>query len=125
MRLLYLALTGVVLTAAVGDEWIAALGGTTTRDAKGQITGLSFRSTWIQDLDLKPIANMPALRTLDLSHTRITDIGFQQLKSVASVEDVNLYYTEQIGDGALVVMKNWKKLKRLNLRGTKVTDLGV
>lgn len=125
MRAICIGLLAVGLTAAVGDDWIAALGGTAARDAKGQITGLNFRSTWIQDLDLKPIAAMPSLRTLDLSHTRVTDIGFQQLKSVANVEDVNLYYAEQIGDGALVVMKSWKKLKRLNLRGTKVTDLGV
>lgn len=125
MRLLVCGLVGAALWAAIGDDWIGRLGGTATKNARGEVVALSFRSTWIDDADLKPIAQMAALRSLDLSHTRITDIGFQQLKNVASVEDVNLYYAEQIGDGALVVMKNWKKLKRLNLRGTKVTDLGV
>lgn len=125
MRIIALLCTGAALWAAIGDDWISRLGGTMQKNARGEVVALSFRSTWIDDADLKPIAAMNALRSLDLSHTRITDIGFQQLKTVASVEDVNLYYAEQIGDGALVVMKNWKKLKRLNLRGTKVTDLGV
>lgn len=125
MRVLACLMAGVALWAAAGDDWIARLGGVATKNARGEIVSLSLRSSWIDDADLKPIAAMAALRSLDLSHTRITDIGFQQLKNVASVEDVNLYYAEQIGDGALVVMKNWKKLKRLNLRGTKVTDLGV
>jgi len=95
------------------------------RDARGQITSVSFRSGWIGDGDLKPLSKLPALRVLDLSHTRITDIAFQDVKNLMSVEDVNLYYSESVGDGALVIMKNWKKLRSLNLRGTKVTDLGV
>jgi Leucine-rich repeat (LRR) protein len=113
-----LAAAAVVLAAAIVPEAV-------TRNKAGQITALSFRSTWIGDEDLGEIAANQALTSLDLSHTRITDIGFQKLKNLPAVEDLNLYYAEQIGDGTLVILKGWKKLKHLNLRGTKVTDLGV
>lgn len=115
----------IALIAATGDDWIARLGGAATRNARGEITALNFRSSWLEDSDLRSIGAIGTLQKLDLSHTRVTDLGFPALKDLANVEEMNLYYTEQIGDGALVVMRNWKKLKRLNLRGTKVTDLGV
>lgn len=119
------AVLPLIASAAGSDDWIARTGATVTRDARGQITAVSFRSSWIGDGDLKPLRTLPALRVVDLSHTRITDIAFQDVKALAPVEEVNLYYAEQVGDGALVILKGWKNLKRLNLRGTKVTDLGV
>src|SRR5690606_16558527 len=100
------------------------LGGEAEREG-GAIVGLNFRSTWIEDEDLRDVARVKTLRRLDLSHTRITDLGFPALKELQNVEDLNLYFAEQIGDGALAVARGWTKLKRLNLRGTKVTDLGV
>ena len=88
-------------------------------------TEVNLRSSWIADADLAAIAKDAAVTVLDLSHTRITDVGFRELKALRNVERVELFYAEQIGDGALVVMKDWPKLRRLNVRGTKVTDAGV
>ncbi|MCS7023627.1 MAG: hypothetical protein NZV14_02415 [Bryobacteraceae bacterium] len=116
---------GALALEAVGEDWIIRLGGTLERGPRGEVVALSFRSSWIEDSDLQPVARIGSLRRLDLSHTRVTDVGFQQLKNMPAMEEVNLYFAEQIGDGALVVMKNWKRLKRVNLRGTKVTDLGL
>jgi internalin A len=44
------------------------------------------------------------------------------LKSAPAIEELNLYFAEQITDEGASVVKNWKHLKRLNLRGTKITD---
>ena len=84
-----------------------------------------LRSQWTEDYQLRALGPLAKLTTLDLSHTRLTDIGFRELRGAENVERVNLYYAENVGDGALVVMKNWRQLRELNLRGTKVTDLGV
>ena len=79
-----------------------------------------FRASWVTDSDLERVAAMPDLQRIDLSHTRITDIGFEHLKKLQKVQSVNLYYAEQIGDGALAAMKNWRQLRELNLRGRKL-----
>ena len=41
---------------------------------------------------------------------------------VLAIADLNLYFAEQITDDGLSAVKGWKHLKRLNVRGTKVTD---
>jgi len=53
---------------------------------------------------------MPKLSKLDLSHTRITDRGFAQLKGLKNITELNLYYAELIGDGALAAMRGWTQL---------------
>ena len=101
---------------------IAGLGGRADRDAGGQITGLHLRASWVTDGDLLEIAKLPQLRRLDLSQTRITDQGMAYLKSATGLRDVNLAYAEKIGDPAHAVIKHWKSLQRLNLRGTLISD---
>jgi Leucine-rich repeat (LRR) protein len=110
---------------AVTTQWIQDHGGTAKTDAQGRIVEANFRGSWIHDSDLAYVATLRDLLRLDLSHTRITDPGFRDLKALPKVTELNLYYAEQIGDGALAIVKNWRTLKRLNLRGTKITDAGV
>ena len=43
-------------------------------------------------------------------------------QNAPAIEELNLYFAEQISDEGASVVKNWKHLKRLNLRGTKITD---
>jgi internalin A len=103
-------------------DWISEAGGSVTRDRNGHITGVDLRSSWVSDSDLPQLVEMPYLTQLDLSLTRITDHGLQQLKNAAGIEDLNLYYAEQVTDEGMAAVRGWKKLKRLNLRGTKITD---
>src|SRR5215218_1032071 len=105
--------------------WITNIGGTSTSDAQGHVTEASFRTSWIDDADLERVATLSDLRALDLSHTRITDLGFRSLKPLTKLQSLSLYYAEQFGDGALTIARGWKELKRLNVRGTKITDAGV
>jgi Leucine-rich repeat (LRR) protein len=93
-----------------------------TRDRAGRVTGVDLRASWVTDSDLARLVDLPYITHLDLSMTRITDHGLQQLKNAPAIVDLNLYYAEQITDEGMAALKNWKRLKRLNLRGTKITD---
>ncbi|MCA2964970.1 MAG: hypothetical protein INH40_13785 [Acidobacteriaceae bacterium] len=116
----------MLLLAVVGPmDWVKEVGGTATADAQGRIVALDLSRTWVNDSDLQRVGTFTELRTLDLSHTRVTDLGFVHLKKLRNVTAVNLYYAELVGDGACAVMKLWPKLQTLNMRGTKVTDTGV
>lgn len=116
-----------ILTAAGGVFTLAAasidsLGARVERDGNGQIVGVHLRASWITDGDLLELARLPQLQRLDLSRTRITDQGLAYLKTSMNLREVNLAYTEKIGDPAHAVVKQWKNLRRLNLRGTVIAD---
>jgi len=61
------------------------------------------------------------LTHLDLSLTRITDQGMQELKEPRRIVDLNLYYAEYVTDEACR-HQGWRKLKRLNVHGAKFSD---
>jgi Leucine-rich repeat (LRR) protein len=120
--LLALALTAGPMGAADAGNWIQAAGGSVIRDHGGRIVAVNLRASWVTDADLPDLARLADLSRLDLSLTRITDRGLQQLKTASNLTELNLYYAELITDQGLAVVKDLKKLKRLNVRGTKATD---
>jgi len=107
-----------------GDEtrWIEDAGGTAIRDAQGRITGIDFRASWVTDADLRKLTRLPALTYLNLSLTRITDQGMQEIKNLANITELNLRWAEYVTDEGLSALKNWKKLKVLDVHGTKASD---
>jgi internalin A len=108
---------------AAGDlSWVSETGGVVLRDKAGKITGVDLRSAWASDSDLQELAGIPGLKRVDLSLSRVSDHGLRELRAAPGIVDLNLYYAEQITDEGTSVVKGWKHLKRLNLRGTKVTD---
>jgi len=108
--------------AASGLDWVDGLGGRIDRDAGGEIIAVHLRGTWVSDTELLDLARLPKLERLDLSHTRITDEGLLHLKPARQIKDLNLYYAEQVTDQGITAIREWKTLKRLNLRGTRVSD---
>jgi hypothetical protein len=122
MMNLCLTLLMVFTLFTADQDWIEEAGGRVTRDRAGRRTGVDLRSSWVTDSDLALLAKLPHLAHLDLSLTRITDHGMQQLKNAPAIVELNLYYAEQITDEGMAAVKGWKRLKRLNLRGTKITD---
>ncbi len=116
----------LLLLAAVAEtdtaQWIVSQGGTVTRDGAGQIVAIDLSSSWINDSDLDKISHLPKLRKLDISHTKITDVGLEHLKSLREVTDLNLYYAEYVTESGIAHLRDWSKLERLNLRGTKVAS---
>ena len=83
---------------------------------------VDLRAAWVTDSDMPRLAHMADLRRLDLSLTRISDRGLRALKSAPAIEELNLYFAEQITDEGASAVRNFKRLKALNLRGTKITD---
>lgn len=122
-RLAWIALTAAGWLGATDSvQWIANAGGVASRDRNGKIVAVDLRASWATDSDLGDLAVLPFLSRLDLSLTRISDHGLQQLKNAPGITDLSLRYAELITDEGLVALKGWKHLKRLNLRGTKITD---
>lgn len=123
----FLFLLAASLSAATIDDtgWIESAGGTFTANASGHVTAINFRASWVTDADLRRLAKYPALSSLDLSLTRVTDQGMQELKSLPGIVDLNLRFAESVTDEGLSAIKNWKKLKRLVLHGTKVSDTAL
>jgi hypothetical protein len=115
------ALLLAALTAA-GNDWIASLEGKAETAPDGSIRALSFRRGWVSDADLDRIAQLDKLERLDLSETRVTDLGLLKLKELKNVRELNLFYAELVTDEGLATMRNWSKIERINARGTKVTD---
>jgi len=105
-----------------GTQWIEDAGGTALKDASGRITGVDLRASWVTDSDLRRLVLLPDLTTLDLSLTRITDQGMQELKNLTGIVDLNLYFAEYVTDEGMAAIKGWKHLKRLNVHGTKSSD---
>lgn len=103
-------------------DWVDGLGGKIERDAAGSVIAVNLRGTWVSDSELLDLAPLAKLERLDLSHTRITDEGMLYLKPATGIRDLNLYYAEQITDQGMSAIKGWKNLKRLNLRGTRISD---
>ena len=108
--------------AAAELGWVDSVGGTIVRNAEGHVTGVNLRGRWVTDVDLRELAQLPHLTHLDLSLTRVTDQGMLELKNAPGIVDLNLYYAELVTDEGMAAVKRWKKLKRLNVRGAKISD---
>lgn len=113
------------IDSAPDSAWIERAGGSVTRNATGQITGVNLRASWITDGDVRQFTALPALTSLDLSLTRITDQGMQELRGLANLTDLNLRWCEYVTDEGIAALKTWKKLKRLVLHGTKASDTSL
>jgi hypothetical protein len=105
--------------------WIQDAGGAVVRDTAGRITGVDLRATWVTDSDLRKLAQLPYLTHLDLSLTRITDQGMQELKNAPGIVDLSLHWAEYVTDEGVAAIKGWKKLKRLDIHGTKSSDTAL
>lgn len=126
MKSLLLLLTIFATSALAADlQWIDDLGGHVTKDSQGRVTGVSLRGTWVADADLRHLSELPNLSDLDLSLTHITDQGMSELRNLPGITDLNLYFAEYVTDEGLAAIKDWKKLRTLNLHGTKVSDTAL
>ena len=106
-------------------SWIEDAGGVAIRDSSGRITGVDFRASWVTDSDLSRLSSLQDLATLNLSLTRITDQGMQELRNLEGIVDLDLRFAEYVTDEGIAAIKNWKHLKRLNLHGTKASDTSL
>jgi Leucine-rich repeat (LRR) protein len=103
-------------------HWATKLGGRCEQDETGRIVGVDLRHAWVTDGDLRVIGDLEHLVKIDLSYTKVNDEGLEQLKRLENVQTLNLHYAEYISDVGLSHLKHWKKLRHLDVRGTKVSS---
>src|SRR5438045_9623288 len=94
--------------------WIRDTGGSFQKNQAGQIIEVDLTSTWITDDDLARIAELTELRKLNLSYTKITDLGLEHLRPLRNVTYLNCYYCEYVSDGGIAFLKQWTNLEYLN-----------
>lgn len=80
--------------------------------------------TKVTDYGLAILRDLSELQTLDLSQTDITDAGLANLKQLTGVQQLLLAGTK-ITDAGLVNLKDMAQMTHLNLDGTHVTDAGL
>jgi Leucine-rich repeat (LRR) protein len=85
-------------------------------------THKDLSGSWVADEDLRQLATNKAIRSLDLSHTHLSDRALLYLRPASQLESLDFGFSEQLADEGLAYIKDWRKLRRINLHGTKVTD---
>jgi internalin A len=98
------------------------LGARTTKNAAGEVTAVDLSNAWLSDADVALLAQLPKLESINLSYTKITDLGLEHLAPLQNVKHLDLYYAEAVTDLGIAHLKHWKNLEYLNVRGTKVTS---
>src|SRR5262245_14591879 len=122
-RRLFLVLSATpLLRGADDDAWILQLGGQVRRDASGNVAEVNLHGRWVSSTEVLDLLQYKKLVRLNLSHTRIVDSDLLYLRPAVQIEDLNLGYSEHITDIGLSVMKDWNRLKRLDVSGTQVAD---
>jgi internalin A len=115
----------VAVPAGTPEEtaaWIEGVGGTFQKNSGGHITEVDLTGTWVTDEDLSRIGALPDLRKIDLSHTKISDLGLARLRPLKNVVYLKCFYCSYITDGGVAYLKDWVNLEYLNVRGSEVTS---
>ena len=123
MRVVVLFLAVGMTVLADTASWITEVGGSFEKDKAGKIIAVdSLTSTWITDDDLAKLAALPELRRIDLSDTKVGDLGIAELRPLKRVTHFNCNYCAYLTDGAIAYIKHWSNLEQLNVRGSEVTS---
>jgi hypothetical protein len=87
-----------------GWVWVLRLGGPTVDEALAALLRdigpvrevLFYQNQSLRDGDLEQLVRIPQLREVDLSETRITDLGLRHLHRVRTLRLVRLEYTRRV-----------------------------
>ena len=121
----WLAIFTLASTALAADSDWDRTGGRLglSRSPQERLSRVDLRSSWVTDSDMPFPARMPDLRRLDLTLTRIFDRGLRALKSAPAIEDRQFVLRgADYRRGRRGGQEAGAHLKRLDLRGTKITD---
>lgn len=93
-------------------------------DRHRQLRELSVAYAPIGDADLKALAPLADLHTLNLNGTKVGDAGLKELAPLVNLQTLNLSRTK-VGDTGLTELRPLVKLRFLNLAWTQVTGAGI
>jgi uncharacterized membrane protein len=114
-----LVFTAVSMRKDFGDDDLAKL-----QAVMPAMVSLDLSSSTVTDSSAKIIANAAELKSLRLSETAITDASLEALAKLPKLESLNLYGTQVTNEGILKLAE-LKNLKKLYLWQTKVDAAGV
>ena len=114
-----LAVSFISKEAATGDKEFAELA-----PLLGNIAWLDLSRTKVSDVGLQGLSKATRLVRLDLHATAVTDAGLGSLKDAKELRTLNLYGTA-VTDAGLVELEGLSALEDLYLRDTKVTEAGI
>ncbi|WP_078127801.1 hypothetical protein [Leptospira alexanderi] len=89
-----------------------------TKKELNEIQDFGLTGSSIKDDKLKYVLIFPKLRSLSLTHTRISDAGLATLKDskIWSLDADDTFITNK----SIKILKDWKYLKHLNISYTKI-----
>lgn len=114
---------GTTRTATTAVPPVLLRYGTYHRDGDGAIVEVDLSETEITDVAVRTLGGLPALRSLDLSGTRVNG-SFLAGSGFESLEFLMLSGTD-INDGVVPSLKRLRRLRGLDLDRTAVTDSGI
>ncbi|MCW1883537.1 hypothetical protein OKA04_02285 [Luteolibacter flavescens] len=114
-----LVFTAVSMRKEFGDDDLAKL-----QPVIPAMVSIDLSSSTVTDTGTKLLAEAAELKTLRLSETAITDAALDELAKLPKLESLNLYGTQVTNDGILKLAE-LKNLKKLYLWQTKVDAAGV
>jgi hypothetical protein len=92
---------------------------------------LDFVDSGLDDTGLSHVKNLRGLRVLELYHTAVTNEGLRHLRSLVNLEELEFSPDTPAGDSVnvkedgLANLEGLKRLRKLSLFNTGVTDRGV
>ncbi len=104
-------------------EFVSEFGLASLKDWKS-LERLNLRGTMVRSRIFETLAGLESLRELDLSHTRITDEGFDQLAGLRRLERLSTG-SNRLEGHALEILKLLPALRSLDLRGVQRVDSGL
>ncbi|MCW1921153.1 hypothetical protein OKA05_01220 [Luteolibacter arcticus] len=114
-----LVFTAVSMRKEFGDDDLAKL-----QSVMPAMVSLDLSSSTVTDNGAKILANAAELKSLRLSETTVTDAALEALVKLPKLESLNLYGTQVTNEGILKLAE-LKNLKKLYLWQTKVDAAGV
>ncbi|NQU23774.1 MAG: hypothetical protein HQ567_21040 [Candidatus Nealsonbacteria bacterium] len=102
-------------------ETIKRLGGQITYADDGRELSITLAKATLADDDLKHLATMTSLETLNLFRTDVTDAGLVHIRPLKELAHLILSET-QVTDAGMAEVAGLAKLQTLNLDGLPITD---
>ncbi len=103
-------------TSLIGDKEMEHL-----RPLAANITELDLSDTKITDVGMSVVGTMPRLTKLNISGTAVTDAGVAGLKGLVNLDCLAAHSTG-VSDAAVETLKSMKKLRSVFLWKTRVTS---
>jgi hypothetical protein len=88
------------------------------------VQGLDLSNTKVSDVGAECLKGLTQLQGLTLWNTKVSDIGVEHLKGLTQLHGLNLSHT-RVSDVGVECLKGLTQLQSLDLSNTKVSDVGV